>query len=154
MPTLLFKIPLTRWIRKTIERMDVAGKDDIKTWSISWFKTYTELGGTSGSSGSKGCPKHAAYGLWYLGRIVNSGRDFQKWPLDKINKKLGKNVVYAVLALDLLEYETYRSEVRLWAKVQELYQQKFGEQPARSEQGAVRIALGLFAEGQIASKAS
>jgi hypothetical protein len=135
--------------------MNTAGKDDFETWSDFWFMTYKDLGGKSDSSGSKECPKHAAYGLWRLGRISNSGRIFQNWTLEKINRELGNNAAYAVLALDLMEKQHSKrhiegdwSKAELWFKVQELYRQKLGEPPAKSEQGAVKIALGLFTEEQ------
>jgi hypothetical protein len=154
MPAVLLNIPLVRWVRRTIEKMNTAEKDDFKTWSNYWFKTYKDLGGQSDSSGSKGCPKHATYGLWRLGRISNSGKAFQNWTLERVNKELGKNAAYAVLALGLLERkrsEKY-TEAELWAKVKELYQKKLGEPPAKSEQGAIKIALGLFEEGQTLSR--
>ena len=149
MPTVLFNISLVRWVRGTIEQMNAAGKDDIESWGNYWFQTYKDLGGTSDTSGSKGCPQHAAYGLWRLGRISNSGMAFQNWTLERVNKELGKNAAYAVLALDLLESKHEWSKTDLWSKVQESYQQKIGEQSAKSEQGAIKISLGLFTEGQI-----
>lgn len=151
MPTVLFNIPLLRWVRRTIERMNAAGKDDFETWSEYWFQIYKDLGGTSDNSGSKECPKHAAYALWRLGRISNSGKTFQNWSLERVNTELGKNGAYAVLALDLLESKRDWSKTELWAKVQESYQHQLGEPPAKSEQGAIRISLGLFTEGQIVS---
>ena len=151
MPAVLFNISLVRWGRRTIERMNAAGKDDVDTWSNYWLRTYKDLGGQSDSSGSKECPKRAAYGLWRLGRISNSGKTFQNWTVERINEELGKNAAYAVLALDLLERKRNEkdtegdwSKAELWAKVQELYQKKLGEPPAQSEQGALKIALGLF----------
>jgi len=152
MPTILFNVPLVRWVKQTIEQMNVAGKDDFETWSKYWFQTYKDLGGISDNSGSKECPKHAAYGLWRLGRISNSGKIFQNWALERINTELGKNASYAILALDLLESRNDWSKSELWSKVQELYQQKVGEPSAVSEQGAIRISLGLFTEGQIVSR--
>ncbi|HUU26233.1 MAG TPA: hypothetical protein VM123_00340 [archaeon] len=159
MPEVLFNIPLVRWVLGTIEKMNDAGRNDFETWSNYWFSTYKDLGGQSDSSGSKGCPQLATYGLWRLGRISNSGKDFQIWTLERVNEELGKNAAYAVLALDLLEMkrsekdtESHPSKAKLWAKVQELYQKKLGEPPARSEQGAIKIALSLFAEGQTLSR--
>jgi len=151
---LLFKIPLVLWVIGTIKKMKKAGKDDFKTWSNYWFRTYKDLGGKSDSSGSKGCPKYATYGLWRLGHISKSGKPFQNWALERVNEELGKNAAYAVLALDLLERkrsEKY-TESKLWAEVQEQYQKKFGESPAKSEQGAIKIARGLFEEGQTLSR--
>lgn len=158
MSKLLFKIPLVHWIRSTIERMNTIGKDDFPTWSDFWFLTYKDLGGKSESSGAKECPKHAAYGLWRLGRISNSGQSFQNWTLEKINQEYGKNTAYAILALDLIEKQRGKrdtkndwSESELWSNVQELYQQKLRILPAESSQGAVKIALFLFMEGRIVS---
>lgn len=152
MSTVLFNISLVRWVRGTIERMNAAGKDDIESWCNYWFQTYKDLGGTSDTSGSKGCPQHAAYGLWRLGRISNSGMPFQNWTLERVNKELGKNAAYAVLALELLESKHGWSKTDLWSRVQESYQQKIGEQSAKSEQGAIKISFGLFTEGQIVSR--
>ncbi len=152
MPTVLFNIPLVHWVQRTIERMNAAGKDDFETWSNYWFQTYRELGGTSDNSGSKECPKHAAYGLWRLGRISNSGKAFQNWTLERVNKEFGKNAAYAVLALNLLESKRDCSKTELWSKVQESYCQKIGGPSANSEQGAIRISLGLFSEGQNVSR--
>jgi hypothetical protein len=98
----------------------------------------------------------AAYGLWHLGRISNSGKTFQNWTLEIVNEELGKNAVYAVLALDLLEgkcnekeSEGDRSKAELWAEVQELYQQKLGEPPAQREQGAIKIALAFLQKDRL-----
>tara|TARA_B100000315_G_scaffold27706_1_gene23666 strand:+ start:1166 stop:1591 length:426 start_codon:yes stop_codon:yes gene_type:complete len=139
--------------------MNAAGKDDRETWDNHWFTTYKDLGGQSDSSGSKICPKRAAYGIWCLGRISNSGRTFENWTLESVRKELGKNAVYAVLALDLLEMKRGRrgtegdwSNAELWAKVQETYQKKLGELTAHKQEGAVTIALGLFTEGQTLSR--
>ena len=152
MPTILFNIPLVHWVQRTIEQMNATGKDDFQTWSKYWFQTYKDLGGISDESGSKKCPQHAAYGLWRLGRISNSGKAFQNWTLERINEELGKNAAYAVLALDLLESKSGWSKTELWSKVQESYQQKIGKPSAKSEQGAIGISLGLFTEGQIVSR--
>lgn len=153
MPAVLFYIPLVDWVQQTIRQMNAAGRDDFKTWSNYWLKTYVDLGGTNViNSGPKGCPKHAAYGLWSLGRIANGGRAFQNWTIGKINRELGKNAAYAVLALDLLEMKHNWSQTELWSKVQESYQRKLGEPPAQSEQGAIKIAFGLFKEGILVSR--
>jgi len=87
-----------------------------------------------------------------LGRISNSGKAFQNWTLERVNKEFGKNAAYAVLALDLLESKRDWSKTELWSKVQESYRQKIGGPSANSEQGAIRISLGLFSEGQNVSR--
>ena len=152
MPIILFKIPLVDWVRRTIKYMNTAGKEDSKNWSNYWLQAYEDLGGKSTSSGSKGCPKCAVYGLWRLGRISNSGRDFQNPKLKQINEEFGKNAVYAVLALDLLENMQREKEISkkdLWTKVRDRIEKELREKPAQSEQGAVKVALDLFEEKQI-----
>ena len=97
----LNKIPVTQWIRGTIEKMNKAGKQDSQSWNDYWFETYKELGGQSEESGTKGCPKHAAYGLWRLGRIKETNIPYHHQAINSINQEYGKNAVYAILALDL-----------------------------------------------------
>jgi hypothetical protein len=135
-------------IQKTIEKMNAVGKDDIETWNECWFQTYKDLGGQSHNSGTKACPKHAAYGLWYLGRITNGGKAFRSWTIEKVNQELGKNAAYAVLALEILtrEPEMIYFQSDLWSQVQRLYLQKIGEPAALSQQGQMTIILGLFTE--------
>ena len=150
MPEVLFKIPLTRWIRGTIEKMNGFGKRDIQSWSHYWLETYKELGGQSDESGSKGCPQHAAYGLWRLGRIKEANISYQQKAIKSINQEYGKNAAYAVLALDLLEKrQSTRDNANLWIQVQDLYRKTIHEEPAKSQQGAVTVAVTLFEEGQI-----
>ena len=150
MEEVLFKVPLTRWIRKTIDKMNISRKRDIKSWSVYWFETYKSLGGQSDESGNKGCPQHAAYGLWQLGRIKDSNIPYQHMSISSINNTYGKNATYAVFAIDLLEKgKAARNEAMLWTQVQELYRKTFHEEPAKSQQGAIKVALTLFVEGQI-----
>ena len=153
MPAVLFRIPLVLWVRKTMEKMNAIGQGDSDTWNRFWLRTYTELGGASENSGSKGCPRSAAYGLWRLGRIVGSGKPFQNWSIRKVKERLGKNAAYAVLALDLLEVGWEAKDIEgLWIEVRRLYQQELDETPARTQQGAITVASVLFSEGQIVSK--
>lgn len=153
MPALLLKIPLVPWVRKTIEKMSAIAQDDRQTWSRAWLQAYVELGGTSENSGSKACPRSAAYGLWRLGRIAGSGKPFQNWPIERVREELGKNAAYAVLALDLLEVGWQPKDIEsLWIEVRRLYRQKLADTPARTQQGAVKVASILFSEGQIVSR--
>ncbi len=148
----LFKIPLVRWVRATIDKMNASERDDIEHWKSYWLWTYAELGGQA-TSGSKGCPQYAAFGLWRLGRIVDSGRPLQNWSLQKINAELGKNATYAFLALNLLETGWgIEDKESLWSEVRKQYLKLFREPPAESQQGAVKVATVLFAEGQIVSR--
>jgi hypothetical protein len=151
MTGVLFKIPVTLWVTRTIEKMNKAGTIDIQSWSRFWLETYQELGGKSIDSGRKGCPLHAAYGLWRLGRIKGAGLPYQYDPIRFINQTYGKNAAYAVLALDLLEDgRAFRNIDDLWNQVKLLYRRTLNQDPANSQQGAITIALTLFEEDQIA----
>jgi hypothetical protein len=153
MPGVLFKIPLTKWIRETIDKMINNGKSDIQSWSYYWFETYKELGGRSKESGTKGCPQHAAYGLWRLGRIKGANIPYQEKSIHPINQEFGKNAAYAVLALDLFEAQkAARDNTALWIQVQEQYRKAVHEEPAKSQQGAITVAAILFEEGQIVTE--
>lgn len=152
MPGVLFKIPLTDWVFGTIEKMNRYGKRDILSWGDYWYKTYKELGGQSDESGSKGCPQHAAYGLWRLGRIKGTSIIYQDRAIEVVNQEYGKNAAYAVLALALLKKrQFYNNEAMLWSQVQDLYRKTVHEEPAQSQQGAVKVAKILFEEGFIVS---
>lgn len=152
MSDVLFRISLVHWVRRTIEKMNEAGVDSIADWNDYWFESYWELGGRKKSSGSKDCPKYAAYGLWHLGLIARGGRPPQDWPIERVQQELGKNVTYAVLALRLLKKGYDPEDIRgLWSRIREIYQATFVDAPARNEQGAVRVASILFLQGQIVS---
>ena len=150
METVLFYIPLTKWVRGTINKMNNAGKRDYPSWSKYWLETYFELGGQSEESGTKECPQHAAYGLWRLGRIKETNVPFQQMAINLINLEYGKNAVYAIIALDLLENkQAERTKAGLWRQVQSLFKLRVHQNPAISQQGAVTVAEILFTEGQI-----
>lgn len=151
----LFHIPLVRWVRGTIERVNESGKDQFPEWSKCWVETYNDLGGQR-TSGSKNCPQRAAHCLWYLGRVVDGGRGLLKRPLEFVNNELGPNAAYAFLAMAILDEEHHDggstrdwSTDELWSKVRARYRQELRKEPSRSEQGAIRVALGLFTAGQI-----
>jgi hypothetical protein len=151
MPRVLYKFPLTRWIRGTIDKMNRFGKHDIQSWHYHWLGTYKELGGKSEESGKKGCPAHAAYGLWSLGRIKETKIPYQQKSIRFIRQEYGKNAAYAELALNLLEKrEAAKNIESLWIQVQELYRRDINEEPAKNQQqGAITVAVTLFEEGQI-----
>jgi len=149
----LFKIPLTKWIRGTIDKMNKYGKNDLQSWSYYWFETYKELGGQSKESGTKGCPQHAAYGLWRLGHIKGTNNPYQQKPIHHIIREFGKNAAYAVLALDLLEAQKVaRDNTVLWIQVKDQYREAVHEEPAKSQQGAITVVAILFQEGQIVTE--
>lgn len=153
MPGVLFKIPFTEWIRGTIDKMSKNGRSDIQSWRSYWFETYKELGGRSKDGGTKGCPQHAAFGLWRLGRIKGANIPYQEKSIRHINQEFGKNAAYAVLALGLFEDQKAASDnAALWIQVQELYRRSVHEEPAKSQQGAITVAAILFEEGQIVTK--
>lgn len=142
-------IDKVRWVQRTIEKMQAVGADDKQMWDRFWLETYFELGGKSRATGSKGCPKAAAYGLWYLGRISGSERPRQNWSIEKIREHLGKNAAYAVLAITLLDDKNTRSGQALWQEVQRLYQRKLMEKPADSEQGEIVLTKLLYSANRI-----
>lgn len=152
MAGILFYIPLTRWIRGTIEKMNRFGKRDVQSWSNYWLETYYELGGQSDKSGSKDCPLYAAYGLWRLGRIKETNVPYQLMAINHINQEYGRNAAYAILALDLLEkHQADKTNAGLWRQVQDLFKIRVHQEPAHSQQGSINVAVTLFEEGQIVS---
>ena len=140
-----------QWVQKTVAKMNATGTNDSEMWNSLWLATYKELGGTSENYGSKVCPKAAAYGLWFLGRITGSNRPCRNWPIEKVRKELGKNSAYAILSLTFLERKEKITKLKLWQEVKKLYRQEFSEEPAESEEGAVSIASVLFKAGKIIS---
>lgn len=146
----LNNIPVVSWISETIDKMNQLGANDLRIWNQKWLESYFELGGHSKNSGSKDCPKHAAYGLWRLGFLVNGGVTKRYIYIKGIDSRFGKNATYAVLALQFLErgYDPYDIP-SLWAEVQSKYREVIKEEPAKSNQGAVTIAAILYREGYI-----
>ncbi len=145
----LSKILVTPWVLGTVEKMRRAGTTEAADWARFWLETYGELGGRSNESGAKGCPRAGAYGLWFLGRLARGGRALQAWSIDRVNRELGKNATYAVIAADLLGTGMDTSLRQLWPAVQARYVQATGQEPAMTEQGEVKVALVLFCEGQL-----
>lgn len=165
----LFNIPIVPWVQKTINKMDKNKEESRDKWNDYWYESYKELADEIKikitTSGTKTCPIYGTYGLWYLGYIVDSGRNFQKWEINDIiskdisnnkkigrKKKLGKNVLYAVLALNILQecqgninYDHLWIDDNLWKEVQKHYLQLFpGGRTAEKDQGEVQIAMQLF----------
>ncbi|MBD2495245.1 DUF6979 family protein [Nostoc sp. FACHB-280] len=145
----LLRLPTIPWVTQTIKKMNVHSNESPKIWKKiwreCWYETYIKLGGEREYSGTKPCPMCAAYGLWYLGRVVDSVQTCKDWEITRINHELGKNVAYAVLSLEILQQQGGNTtrEV-LWADVRKLYQQRLNEEAAKSEQGQIKITLALF----------
>jgi len=159
MPEKLFLLmPLVKWVRGTIEKMNVVRSKELKDWKVCWLQMYMELGGKSckhltgkDGSGDKRCPMDAAYGLWRLGRIKGSGKSLGQ-TLKQVDESYGPNAVYAVLVLDLLEKNPTAidwNQDAMWCSVRDSYRRDLGKEAAGTAQGALQIALGLFSEKQI-----
>jgi hypothetical protein len=148
-PMVLNKIPVTTWVCGTADKMRERNTEAISDWNRFWIETYREPGGTSDESGAKGCPKAAAYGLWYLGRVRHGKRPAQPLTGREVNRVLGKNAAYAVIAVELLRDGATRSPSSLWPLVQARYAELTHESPADSEQGEIRLVVALFCEQQL-----
>ena len=125
------------------------GTVETSDWVRFWLQTYRELGGQSIDSGNKGCPRAGAYGLWYLGRLVRGGRALQARPLLDVDRDLGKNAAYGLIAADMLDDGESASLSELWPVVRNEYLRQTGKEAARTEQGEVRVVRVLFAEGEL-----
>jgi hypothetical protein len=77
--------------------MAAARKDDRTAWNRAWMEEYTKLGGHSATCGEKGCPRAAAYALWYLGYVRGTNRMRMEWAIERVYAELGKNATYAVI---------------------------------------------------------
>jgi len=150
MTEILYKIPVSAWVSSTAAKMEAAGVEDRKTWTRYWVETYRALGGTSTYSGTKECPKCAAYALWYLGWLKGSKRSALSWSINEIRDRLWKNAAYAAIAVHLLRQRAGPKPVdQLWKSVRREFERKTGETAAITEQGAVRLATALFLEGRL-----
>jgi hypothetical protein len=70
--------------------------------------------------------------------------------INHINQDYGKNAAYAVLALDVLEKQRETTTMAdLWRQVQDLFRTRVHQEPAKSQQGSINVAITLFEEGQI-----
>ena len=145
----LNRIPITRWVNGTVEKILGTGTHDAVTWNKCWYETYTQLGGTSKTSGTKPCPRAAARGLWILGRLRRGGRPLQTRSVVEVYRELSKNAAYAVIAADLLAGDASRSSSALWRSVQSEFTRLTGDIPAESEQGEVRLVIALFRQQEL-----
>ena len=145
-------IPIIPWVFGTVEKVLHIGTCDERTWNRCWYKTYEELGGSSKTSGNKGCPRAAARGLWMLGRLRRGGRSFQARDAYEVyqDQDLGKNAAYAVIAADLLAAGASASG--LWSRVQSEFKRLTGDDSADSEQGEVRLVVALFRNQELRPK--
>lgn len=150
MTAILYKISVWAWVSGTAEKMETAGVEDRKAWARYWGETYKALGGTSSSTATKGCPRCAAYALWHLGWLKGSKRPALSWSVNEIRHNLGKNAAYATTAVHLLRQGAKLYPVgQLWKSVRREFKRATGENAANSEQGAVKLAVGLFLEGKL-----
>ena len=154
MPTnrpVLYGLPVSDWALRTALGMEATHATDTSTWAKHWADSYWALGGRS-SSGSKGCPRSAAYALWYLGWLKGSARPPLDWPIQRIAGHLGKNAAYAVIAAQALTRQGFaQSHSALWERVRSEFQRETGQTAAQSEQGAVKVAIRLFTDGVLVS---
>jgi hypothetical protein len=147
----LSNIPVKQWVLRTAAKMSRSDTEALLDWHRCWLKSYRELGGRSGNSGSKACPKVAAYALWYLGQLCEAGRCPQAWTVREVNRDFGKNAAYAVIAAELLARGATSNAKSLWSLVQTRYRDQTGQDPAHTEQGAIKLMIALFCEKQLTS---
>jgi len=117
-PSRLYGIPITEWVLRTSAKMNTPrSSNERSTWALAWYETYQELGGRNKASGTKGCPRAAAYGLWFLGRLPHSSRPHLDWPVLHVTEELGRNAAYAVIAANLCRDEPARALKETWEAV-------------------------------------
>ena len=143
----LFYIQANDWVLKTAEKMKKDNRQDSDSWNTFWEETYFDLGGKKSSTACKGCPKKAAYTLWYLGRIKNTGRNRVDISINKVAEKFSKNGAYAVLGQELLENNPNLNKVSLFEEIQKEFKKRTTENPAESNQGGPTLTWILFNEG-------
>ncbi len=143
----LYYIQVNDWVLKTAEKMKNANRQDSDSWNTFWEKTYFDLGGKNKFSARKGCPKKAAYTLWYLGRIKNTGRNKIDISINEVAEKISENGAYAVLGQELLENNPNLNKVSLFEEIQKEFKKRTTENPAESDQGGPKLTWILFDEG-------
>lgn len=84
-----------------------------------------------------------------VGRLECGSRPVHVWPARRVEKELGKNAAYAVIAADLLTEGIEESLRDLWPLVRTRYQQITGREPATTEQDEVRLTQILFRERRL-----
>ncbi len=146
-PLKISGIGIADWVTRTIEKVERVGLDDSPTWAAAWLEAYYELGGRHHSVGSKVCPRRAAYGLWFLGRIQGCRLRRASMGVQETLAALGRNVTYAVLAADVCIESPDVGVAEVWRFVKQRFRQETGEVPAQSEQGQAQIAVGLANAG-------
>lgn len=142
-----YQVPAKDWVLKTTEKMKKDSKQDVNFWNIYWEETYYELDGKKASIACKGCPRKAAYTLWYLGRIKKSGRERINLSIDEVLAKFSKNGAYAILGQELLEKNPNLSKASLFEEMQREFKKQTNEKPAESDQGGPTLTWILFKEG-------
>jgi hypothetical protein len=145
----LNRIQVTPWVLGTAEKMQKAGTEAVRDWNRYWLETYRELGGRSDQSGSKGCPRAAAYALRFLGRLRGGGRALRSWAVPQVNRELGKNAAYVAIAAESLTQGDAPAADRLWPFVQARYEDETGQEAAVSEQGEIKLVVALFRDNQL-----
>lgn len=145
----LNKIEVTKWVQGAARKMATAGSEASTTWNESWLEVYRDLGGRARTTGKKGCPMAAAYGLWYLGILVGVARTRRVWSVKRVNHELGKNAAYAIIAAELLANGSAPVVSSLWPVVRERFEELTGDEAAISEQGEINPVIGLFRERQL-----
>lgn len=143
----LFNIQAKDWVLITSEKMKANNRQDASSWNAFWEETYYELGGNKSSISCKGCPKKAAYVLWYLGRIKNTGRDLVDLPINEVAKKLSKNGAYAILGQELLNNNPNLNKDQLFEEIQKEFKNRTNQKPAKSDQGGPTLTWILYNEG-------
>ena len=56
----LFRIPASKWISETIQKMVAMNAEDVSSWTKYWLDTYYELGGISTNNSGKNWRRVAA----------------------------------------------------------------------------------------------
>ena len=136
------KINLWDWINKTIAKINPNCTK--KEWDDAWLETYFNIGDKSHNSGTKDCPKNAAYCLYKLGRIKGTNIPYKTKSYLDIFNKYGRNALYAIIAYDLLKDNRTLALNDLWQKVRNIYKKEIGKEAAKSNQGAVTVTFKLF----------
>lgn len=143
----VFKIAVVPWVCRTAQHMEINNKEDVGTWNRVWFDHYQLLGGESKATGNKGCIRAAARGLWMLGRIRTSKRPLLTLEISTVTEQLTKNAAYAAIAADLLQSGASPRLPILWPIVQSEFRRLTDQMPATSEQGEIRMVIGLHQGG-------
>jgi len=149
--TCLFGIDAVAWVKRSISKMETIGSTDKRAWNVAWLQAYRDLGGNS-SVGEKPCPRAAAYGLWRV-MALNDQYDRESWPLSRVCSEFGKNALYSVIAMEILRTSPDIEPKALWKIVQH-ETRRLGIQPARSEQGEIRLVIALHESGQFWHRAN